>query len=59
MTEDLKKIDVPTLILLKLPLPPGCFPTLWNADERLVGAIFQNSRRLPTQVLLTPMGMLM
>ncbi|ABQ61343.1 hypothetical protein H721_01682 [Brucella ovis IntaBari-2006-46-332] len=21
-------------ILIKLPLPPGCLPTLWNADER-------------------------
>jgi propionyl-CoA synthetase len=21
-------------IAVKLPLPPGCFPTLWNADER-------------------------
>ena len=21
-------------IVVKLPLPPGTFPTLWNADER-------------------------
>jgi len=21
-------------VVVKLPLPPGCFPTLWNADER-------------------------
>src|SRR5690606_5353566 len=21
-------------VLIKLPLPPGCLPTLWNADER-------------------------
>jgi hypothetical protein len=21
-------------IVVKLPLPPGCLPTLWNADER-------------------------
>ena len=21
-------------IAVKLPLPPGCLPTLWNADER-------------------------
>lgn len=21
-------------IVVKLPLPPGCFPTLWNADQR-------------------------
>ena len=25
-------------LVLKLPLPPGTFPTLWNADERFVGA---------------------
>ncbi len=23
-------------LALKLPLPPGCLPTLWNADERFV-----------------------
>ena len=23
-------------IAIKLPLPPGCLPTLWNADERFV-----------------------
>ena len=21
-------------VVIKLPLPPGCLPTLWNADER-------------------------
>jgi propionyl-CoA synthetase len=25
-------------IAIKLPLPPGCLPTLWNADERYVSA---------------------
>lgn len=25
-------------IVLKLPLPPGCLPTLWNADERFRSA---------------------
>ena len=23
-------------LVIKLPLPPGCLPTLWNADERFV-----------------------
>lgn len=25
-------------VLIKLPLPPGCLPTLWNADERFESA---------------------
>ena len=25
-------------VVVKLPLPPGCFPTLWNADERFRSA---------------------
>jgi propionyl-CoA synthetase len=25
-------------IVVKLPLPPGCLPTLWNADQRFVDA---------------------
>ncbi len=25
-------------IVVKLPLPPGCFPTLWNAEERFKDA---------------------
>jgi propionyl-CoA synthetase len=25
-------------IVVKLPLPPGCLPTLWNADDRFVRA---------------------
>ena len=25
-------------VLVKLPLPPGCLPTLWNADERFFNA---------------------
>jgi len=25
-------------VVLKLPLPPGCLPTLWQADERYVAA---------------------
>ncbi|MHA1553760.1 MAG: AMP-binding enzyme, partial [Alphaproteobacteria bacterium] len=25
-------------IVVKLPLPPGCFPTLWNADQRFRAA---------------------
>ena len=25
-------------VVIKLPLPPGCLPTLWNADERFRNA---------------------
>ena len=25
-------------ITVRLPLPPGCFPTLWNADQRFIDA---------------------
>ena len=25
-------------LVIKLPLPPGAFPTLWNADERFVAS---------------------
>ncbi|MEM7069691.1 MAG: propionyl-CoA synthetase [Pseudomonadota bacterium] len=28
-------------IVVKLPLPPGCFPTLWNAEERFREAYFE------------------
>jgi propionyl-CoA synthetase len=28
-------------ICLKLPLPPGCFPTLWNAPERFTEAYME------------------
>ena len=27
-------------IVVKLPMPPGCFPTLWNAEERYREAYF-------------------
>ena len=27
-------------LVIKLPLPPGTFPTLWNADERFIEAYF-------------------
>ncbi len=27
-------------LVIKLPLPPGTFPTLWNADERFIDAYF-------------------
>jgi propionyl-CoA synthetase len=27
-------VDVMGTIAIRLPLPPGCLPTLWNADER-------------------------
>ena len=33
--QELKRGDVGALVI-KLPLPPGTFPTLWNADERFV-----------------------
>ncbi|MFD0915271.1 propionyl-CoA synthetase [Pseudahrensia aquimaris] len=28
-------------VVVKLPLPPGCFPTLWNADERFKQAYLE------------------
>ncbi|MEM6712644.1 MAG: propionyl-CoA synthetase [Pseudomonadota bacterium] len=28
-------------IVVKLPLPPGCFPTLWNNDERFKAAYLE------------------
>ena len=31
-------------VVVKLPLPPGCLPTLWNADERFRQRL---SRRVP------------
>jgi propionyl-CoA synthetase len=37
---DMEGAEVPAgkigSITAKLPMPPGCFPTLWNADERFV-----------------------
>ena len=29
-------------LVIKSPLPPGTFTTLWNADERFVSAYFEN-----------------
>jgi len=29
-------------LVIKLPLPPGTFTTLWNADDRFEGAYFRN-----------------
>ena len=29
-------------IVVKLPLPPGTFPTLWNADERYKKSLYVN-----------------
>jgi propionyl-CoA synthetase len=34
---EVKRGDIGALVL-KLPLPPGTFPTLWNADDRFVEA---------------------
>jgi propionyl-CoA synthetase len=36
-SRELKRDDIGALVV-KLPLPPGTFPTLWNADERFVGS---------------------
>ncbi len=33
--QELKRGDIGALVI-KLPLPPGTFPTLWNADDRFV-----------------------
>jgi propionyl-CoA synthetase len=36
LDEDCREVPPGTLgaICIKLPLPPGCLPTLWNADDR-------------------------
>ena len=34
---EVKRGDIGALVI-KLPLPPGTFPTLWNADERFIEA---------------------
>ncbi len=34
---EVKRGDIGALVI-KLPLPPGTFPTLWNADQRFVDA---------------------
>ncbi len=31
-------------IVIRLPLPPGCLPTLWNDDERFVGSYLARHR---------------
>jgi propionyl-CoA synthetase len=36
---EVKPGDIGALVV-KLPLPPGTFPTLWNADERFVASYF-------------------
>ncbi len=28
-------------VVVKLPLPPGCLPTLWNADDRFIEAYLE------------------
>ena len=28
------RAGTPGTLAVKLPLPPGCLPTLWNSDER-------------------------
>jgi propionyl-CoA synthetase len=33
--EEVKRGDIGALVI-KLPLPPGTFPTLWNADQRFI-----------------------
>jgi propionyl-CoA synthetase len=35
--QEVKRGDIGALVI-KLPLPPGTFPTLWNADQRFVDA---------------------
>ena len=35
--KEVKRGDIGALVI-KLPLPPGTFPTLWNADQRFVDA---------------------
>ncbi|MDA0702740.1 MAG: propionyl-CoA synthetase [Proteobacteria bacterium] len=33
----IKRGDIGSIVV-KLPLPPGCLPTLWNADQRFIDA---------------------
>ena len=33
-------------VVVKLPLPPGCLPTLWNADQRFRDAYLERVSRL-------------
>ena len=33
--QEMKRGEIGALVI-KLPLPPGTFPTLWNADERFI-----------------------
>jgi propionyl-CoA synthetase len=40
-------------IVVKLPLPPGCLPTLWNADQRYVEAYLS---RFPGHYLTADAG---
>jgi len=35
--QEVKRGDIGALVI-KLPLPPGTFPTLWNADQRFIEA---------------------
>jgi propionyl-CoA synthetase len=42
-------------IVVKLPLPPGCVPTLWNNDERFVDAYF---KRFPGYYLTGDAGII-
>ncbi|MFO0995519.1 MAG: propionyl-CoA synthetase [Alphaproteobacteria bacterium] len=37
---EVKRGDIGAIVV-KSPLPPGCFPTLWNADERFVESYFK------------------
>jgi acyl-coenzyme A synthetase/AMP-(fatty) acid ligase len=41
--------DTMGTIAIKLPLPPGCLPTLWQADER-----FRESYSPRSQATTTP-----
>jgi propionyl-CoA synthetase len=49
--------EVPTgdigAIVIKLPLPPGCLPTLWNADDRYVESYLE---RFPGYYLTSDAG---
>jgi propionyl-CoA synthetase len=37
---EVKRGDIGSIVV-KSPLPPGCFPTLWNADERFISSYFK------------------
>ena len=58
LSEDGNEVPKGTLgaISIKLPLPPGSLPSLWNADDRFIEAYlstFEGFMKQETQVIKT------